>query len=114
MGAVTALGAAYRRPDLSSTVVGHDPAIDWLPDEIRKALLHERFGKDDDDDLEPERKSAETKVGDDGHRPTITYSGGTGGYESNIDVSSESYKKGVAALRALDMFVLYSGEFMDK
>jgi dienelactone hydrolase len=38
-GAATALGAANRRPDLFKCMVAHDPAIDWAPDDCRRALL---------------------------------------------------------------------------
>ena len=38
-GGATVLQAAKQRPDLVQSVVAHDPALDWLPDESRRSLF---------------------------------------------------------------------------
>lgn len=40
-GGCTALTAAARRPDLASAVIAHEPAVDWMPDDARRALFAE-------------------------------------------------------------------------
>jgi len=40
-GACTALTAASRRPDLASSVIAHEPAVDWMPDDARRSLFAE-------------------------------------------------------------------------
>lgn len=119
-GAATALGAAFRRPDLGGrTVVLHDPATDWLPDDVRRTLFHGRFGS----------SNSESEQQDDNE--ALVYSGGTGGYETeerdDADVTTavgEEKKKdapdddkkddGAARIGCLDMLVLFSGEFLEK
>lgn len=104
-GAATALGAACRRREADvSTVILHDPATDWAPDDVRRALFHERFGG-----------------GGEGPR----YGGGTGGYEpkaesngaegsTNGDGEENMRSSSSSALSRLDMLVLFSEEFTDK
>ena len=38
-GGATAVAAALRRPDLSTTVIAHEPALDWAPNDVRRALF---------------------------------------------------------------------------
>lgn len=38
-GAATALTVAARHPDLVHSIVAHEPAMDWLPDDVRGAVL---------------------------------------------------------------------------
>ncbi len=38
-GGATVLGAAGREPDLFRAVSAHDPAIDWVPDDVRYSIL---------------------------------------------------------------------------
>lgn len=64
-GAATALTAASRRPDLASSVIAHEPIVDWMPDDARRALF------------------AEHKL-----EGGPLYTGGTGGYETQ-DVEDE-------------------------
>ena len=40
-GACTSLTAASRRPDLVSSVIAHEPAFDWMPDDARRELFAE-------------------------------------------------------------------------
>ena len=40
-GGATALTAAKRRPDLVKAIVAHEPAIDWMPHDARRALYPE-------------------------------------------------------------------------
>jgi pimeloyl-ACP methyl ester carboxylesterase len=40
-GACTALTAASRRPDLASSVIAHEPVVDWMPDDARRSLFAE-------------------------------------------------------------------------
>jgi pimeloyl-ACP methyl ester carboxylesterase len=40
-GGATALTAAKRRPDLIRSVIAHEPAVDWMPDDARLSLLLE-------------------------------------------------------------------------
>ena len=61
-GAATALSAALRAPDRAHAVVAHEPAIDWMPDEVRRSLYSE-------DRLEG---------------LTNQYKGGTGGFPSDL------------------------------
>jgi len=88
-GAATALGAAYRCPALASTVVLLNPVVDWLSDDVRTALLHERFRTTTTSGVEPNNN-----VRDNDNGTTVLYSRGTGGYKSNVDVTGASYKKG--------------------
>ena len=86
-GGATALTAAHRRTDLFTACVAHDPAIDWCPDDCRKALL-------------PSDRLKESK---------LTYNGGTGGYEVEDDASKLTRSPSV---HDLDLFFLYSYQWV--
>lgn len=83
-GGATVLTAAKRRPDLIVSVLAHDPALDWMPDDGRKALFHP-------DKLEGLKKHSYTK--------------GSAGYESNDFTPAEK------ALHEKDLLILFSGEW---
>lgn len=38
-GGATALTAGYRRPDLIRSIIAHEPASDWAPHDVRRALF---------------------------------------------------------------------------
>jgi pimeloyl-ACP methyl ester carboxylesterase len=87
-GGATALTAAMRRPDLAKSVIAHDPAVDWMPDDARRSL----FPEDRLMDLEH------------------SFTGGTGGF-------GEEKNSGAIANRSLhdlDMLVLFSYEWSEK
>jgi pimeloyl-ACP methyl ester carboxylesterase len=92
-GAATALTAASRRPDLLSSVIAHEPAVDWMPDDARRALFTEHK-------LEG------------GPR----FTGGTGGYETHY-VKEEKKEASNAtcqpyhSLHDIPMLFLYSDEW---
>lgn len=94
-GACTALTAAARRPHLASSVVAHEPVVDWMPDDARRELF-------------PEHKL----VG--GPR---AYDGGTGGYCST-DEEEEKKEADISrrpetssTLHDVPMLFLYSDEW---
>eukprot|EP00521_Asterionellopsis_glacialis_P014293 CAMPEP_0195302062 /NCGR_PEP_ID=MMETSP0707-20130614/30414_1 /TAXON_ID=33640 /ORGANISM="Asterionellopsis glacialis, Strain CCMP134" /LENGTH=332 /DNA_ID=CAMNT_0040365201 /DNA_START=598 /DNA_END=1596 /DNA_ORIENTATION=- len=73
-GGATALTAAQREPSMVSCVIAHDPAIDWSPDDTRRAL-------------HPDNKLENSE-----HK----YTGGLGGYVESDDKEAE--QKGAAAV----------------
>lgn len=86
-GGATALTAAYRRPDLVHSIVAHEPAVDWLPDDVRQSLF------------DPQRL-----VGVDHN-----FQGGTGGFgpikeNGNNDVS----------IHDKNMLILFSHDWVEK
>jgi pimeloyl-ACP methyl ester carboxylesterase len=88
-GGATALVACKEFPSLYSCYIGHEPALDWMPDDVRYALFEE------------------SKV--EGSR--MKYNGGTGGYEKCFQVPVQ---KGTdkETLHGLDLLFLYSHEWM--
>jgi S-formylglutathione hydrolase FrmB len=96
-GGCTALTAASRRPDLASSVVAHEPAVDWMPDDARRSLFadHKLIG---------------------GPR---AYNGGTGGFisseqdEEKKEVDSATYISS-GSLHDVPMLFLYSDEWNQK
>ena len=90
-GGATALVACQKHPSLYSCYIGHEPALDWMPDDVRYALFEE------------------SKI----EKSRIQYNGGTGGYETSFQVPMQkaSHKK---TLHHLDLFFLYSHEWMRK
>jgi len=87
-GAATALTAAKRRPDLVRSVIAHEPANDWIPDDTRRSLF------------------AEERLQGLNH----TYSGGTGGFEND----SRNHSKIDSSIHDIDMLLLFSHEWMEK
>jgi hypothetical protein len=109
-GAATALTACGRKSEMFSCCISHDPAIDWIPDDVRRDLFNtERV------------KEIEMK-----------YDGGTCGFETDSKNDSPEKKKPGpfslfgkvfeddsdetqnSSVHDLDHFFLYSNEFMDK
>jgi hypothetical protein len=86
-GGATALAAAKRRPDLPCSVLAHDPAIDWIPDDVRHALFEE------------ERLSE------------LKYNGGTGGYEQEQATNGNSSKPSDSSIHNVNMLFLYSEQW---
>jgi platelet-activating factor acetylhydrolase len=87
-GAVSALTAAYLRPDLTQAVVAHDPAGDWIPDEVRASLL-----------------ASSRSVG-----MKLRYSGGTGGYMDRSPDPGHAARK--STIHQLNLLFLYSEEWV--
>jgi dienelactone hydrolase len=89
-GGATALTAAMRRPDLVQSIVAHDPAVDWMPDDARRSLF-------------PKDRLVGLENG---------FSGGTGGFGicENHDVCHSSN----ASLHDKDMLLLFSNEWYNK
>jgi platelet-activating factor acetylhydrolase len=86
-GGATALTAAKRRPDLAKAVIAHEPAIDWMPDDIRRSF----FADDRMKGL------------------SFEFSGGTGGY---MDEGTNEDMK--TSIHNVDILVLSSNEWKDK
>lgn len=98
-GAATALTAAQRRPDLVTSIVAHEPAEDWMPDDSRRSLF------------DPDRTKGAPKE----------YSGGTGGFEefddSNVEEKKDERRQSLtrrASLHEKDVLFLYSDEWNEK
>lgn len=109
-GAATALTACGRKSEMFSCCISHDPAIDWVPDDVRMELFATERVK-------------ETK---------LKYDGGTCGFEKGSERSSSEKKKQgpfsifgkvfeedsdktkKSSVHDVDHFFLYSNEFMDK
>jgi len=66
-GGATALTAAQREPSMASCVIAHEPAVDWSPDDTRRAL-------------HPDEKLEDSKH---------VYTGGLGGYVDDDDNGDE-------------------------
>lgn len=91
-GGCTALTAASRRPDLASSVIAHEPAVDWMPDDARRSLF------------------AEYKlIG--GPRK---YTGGTGGFLSSEQDDGKKEVDNTESLHDVPMLFLYSDEWNQK
>lgn len=90
-GGCTALTAASRRPDLASSVIAHEPAVDWMPDDARKSLFsdHKLIG---------------------GPR----YDGGTGGFLSSEQDDEKKEVDNSESLHDVPMLFLYSDEWNQK
>jgi pimeloyl-ACP methyl ester carboxylesterase len=86
-GGATVLTAAKRRPDMIKSVIAHDPAIEWMPDDARKSLFA-------DDRLEGLSRK---------------FTGGTGGYGS-MDDANDNYDSDTA-LHDVNMLLLFSNEW---
>lgn len=102
-GGATAVTAAARNPELYNCVIAHDPALDWVPDDARKALFEDIRFKDS----------------------SVKYQGGTGGYESddchnnNIMNEEQQEQNGTAkgkkmSIHDIDLLFLYSHEWKQK
>lgn len=98
-GGCTALTAASRRPDLVSSVIAHEPVVDWMPDDARRMLF-------------PEHKL----VG--GPRE---YDGGTGGFvsiqehvEEKKEADDSTCRTTITSLHDIPMLFLYSDEWKQK
>ena len=90
-GGATALVACNESPSLYSCYVGHDPAVDWMPDYTRRSLFHEsKF---------------------DGSK--MKYDGGTGGYEQQ-SFHKDKVDDDTATLHKLDLLFLFSQEWVRK
>jgi pimeloyl-ACP methyl ester carboxylesterase len=89
-GGATCLTAAVRRPDLVVSIVAHEPVLDWMPDDARRALF------------EPERVKGAPRE----------YEGGTGGFESSASSPSSNGKQSIIHDRP--MLFLYSAEWKSK
>lgn len=88
-GGASAIHAADRRPDLSTSVIAHDPALDWLPDESRYSLFHPEIIADLADEYDTE---------------------GTGGYDAeSVDRGSKSH-----SIHDFDLLLLSSHEWHEK
>jgi platelet-activating factor acetylhydrolase len=92
-GGATALVACKENPSLYSCYVGHDPAVDWMPDDARYALFEE----------------SQSQSG--GSR--MKYDGGTGGYEKTFQVPTQKTLD-EQSLHGLDLFFLFSHEWVIK
>ena len=86
-GGATALTAAKRLPDLLRSVIAHDPANDWIPDDARRSL----FAEERLEGLEH------------------AYSGGTGGFEEKVYNHSVIHN----SIHDIDMLLLFSHEWME-
>jgi pimeloyl-ACP methyl ester carboxylesterase len=84
-GGATALSVAKRRPDLVKSVIAHEPAVDWMPDDARRSLF----------DL----KRLEGL--------STNFTGGTGGF---LVESSDSE----SSIHDVDLLILFSGEWRSK
>jgi pimeloyl-ACP methyl ester carboxylesterase len=84
-GGATALAAAQRRPELVTTIVAHDPAVDWMPDDVRRSLL-------------PSSKLEGL---------SYTYTGGTGGFLSETTKADSNE----ATVHDLNLLILSSEEW---
>ena len=95
-GAATALTAAAYRPDIPTAVIAHEPAVDWMTDFGRRALLEESRMKGS----------------------MFTYTGGTGGFsdeegkeqEEELLLSSLSSTT-TRTLHDIPMLILYSDQW---
>lgn len=87
-GGATALTAAKRRPDLVKSVIAHEPAVDWMPDDARRSLLSKQV-------LEGLPHS---------------FTGGTGGFEQD----ETSIAANASDIHELHMLILYSHEWRQK
>ena len=98
-GAATALTAAQRRPDLVHSIIAHDPAVDWMPDDSRHSL----FPKD--------RLLTEgLKVNFTGDHMYSEVCLATS-EECNENVDNDNDNDNTNSLHDLDMLVLYSKEW---
>lgn len=95
-GGCTALTAASRRPDLASSVIAHEPAVDWMPDDARRSLFaeHKLVGAPQE------------------------YDGGTGGFlpqqeEEKKEADSATCRPS-GSLHDVPMLFLYSDEWKQK
>jgi len=89
-GGATAISLAARKPDLFKYCVAHDPALDWMPDDVRRALLsNERFEGSD-----------------------VPYHGGTGGYVEASDDTNHDDDHDSSSIHDLDLFFLYSHQWV--
>jgi len=92
LGGASAVTAATYRPDLFSSVVAHDPALDLMPDSARRIMFEERRFE--------------------GSR--LKYCGGMGGYEESDKYSSKEKKRHIimhntaSSFHELDILLLYS------
>lgn len=89
-GGATALTAAHRRPDLLGErggIIAHEPAVDWMPDDARRSLL-------------PVDKL-------DGLSSAHTFTGGTGGFESD----DSDLNSGSSSIHDRHLLLLYSNEW---
>jgi platelet-activating factor acetylhydrolase len=87
-GAATALTAAFLMPDIAQAVVAHDPAGDWIPDDVRASLL-----------------ASSRSVG-----MKLRYSGGTGGYMDLTPDPHHAARK--STIHQLNLLFLYSEEWV--
>lgn len=83
-GGATVLTAGYRRPDLIRSIVAHEPASDWAPNDIRRALFPETTMKES----------------------PISFVGGTGGW-------GEVEKPAAATVEDVPTLLLFSNEWYD-
>lgn len=89
-GGATALTAAHRRPDLLGKrggTIAHEPAVDWMPDDARRSLL-------------PAHKL-------EGLSSTYSYTGGTGGFESDVG----EIRSGSSSIHDRHLLLLFSNEW---
>lgn len=96
-GASTAITIAARCPEMFSSVVAHDPASDWMPDDVRMALFENH------------------RLGD------LSYTGGTGGYDTNNSFNKSSLLSNVLSkltnsskernIHDMNLCFLFSEEF---
>lgn len=91
-GGATALTAAKRRPDLVKSVIAHEPAVDWMPDDARRSLLAEHL-----------------LVG-----LPHKFHGGTGGFEASNVTEDSDETSSSSSLHDLDLLVLFSDEWREK
>ena len=102
-GGATAVTAASRNPSAYSCIIAHDPALDWMPDDARRAFFHEsRF-----------------------EGSSLVFTGGTGGYEVEESIHIDNDKKdddcdpasatttetSGPSIHDLNSFLLYSHEW---
>lgn len=84
-GGATALTAAFRRPHLVSSIISHEPASDWMPDDARRALF-------------PTNALVDC--------PHV-YDGGTGGLAPDV-------KQTPATIKDFHVLILFSSEWYEK
>lgn len=95
-GGATVLQAAKQRPDLVQSVVAHDPALDWLPDEARRSLF-----------------APELLKGLEHHN----FTGGTGGFTNDDKTSSSCSavdQSESSSLHDTNILFLFSEEWIRK
>jgi len=88
-GGATVLTAANRRPDVVRSVIAHDPAADWMPDDSRRSLFASHL-------LE-------------GLGANHSFDGGTGGFEEEEDRTAKG-----RSIHDTNMLLMFSQQWRDK